>query len=206
MVRRTKADAQATRTSILDAAEQVFERQGVSRSSLQDIASAAGVTRGAVYWHFQDKADVFNAMMERAKLPLEEAAQQLEACTALSPLERLRQMLGIKLQRLATDPQMQRVFTIATLKMEYVDELQAVQERYREAVNEHLATIARALQRAGIDPRHAVGLHALMLGLIHAWTLAPASFDIAADGSRAIDTHLAGLTAGQPSGAKMKTC
>ncbi len=195
MVRRTKADAQATRTSILDAAEQVFERQGVSRSSLQDIASAAGVTRGAVYWHFQDKADVFNAMMERAKLPLEEAAQQLEACTALSPLERLRQMLGIKLQRLATDPQMQRVFTIATLKMEYVDELQAVQERYREAVSEHLATIARALQGAGIDPRHAVGVHALMLGLIHAWTLAPDSFDIAADGGRAIDTHLAGLIA-----------
>lgn len=195
MVRRTKADAQATRTSILDAAEQVFERQGVSRSSLQDIASAAGVTRGAVYWHFQDKADVFNAMMERAKLPLEEAAQQLEACTALRPLERLRQMLGIKLQRLATDPQMQRVFTIATLKMEYVDELQAVQERYREAVSEHLATIARALQGAGIDPRHAVGVHALMLGLIHAWTLAPDSFDIAADGGRAIDTHLAGLIA-----------
>lgn len=195
MVRRTKADAQVTRTSILDAAELVFERQGVSRSSLQDIASAAGVTRGAVYWHFQDKADVFNAMMDRAKLPLEEAAQQLEACTALSPLERLRQMLGLKLKRLATDPQMQRVFTIATMKMEYVDELQAVQERYREAVSEHLATIARALQRADIDPRHAVGVHALMLGLIHAWTMAPASFDIAADGGRAIDTHLAGLVA-----------
>jgi TetR/AcrR family acrAB operon transcriptional repressor len=204
MVRRTKADAQVTRTSILDAAELVFERQGVSRSSLQDIASAAGVTRGAVYWHFQDKADVFNAMMERAKLPLEEAAQQLEACSALSPLERLRQMLGLKLKRLATDPQMQRVFTIATLKMEYVDELQAVQERYREAVSEHLATIARALQRAGIDPRHAVGVHALMLGLIHAWTLAPDSFDIAEDGSRAIDTHLAGLTAAAPAAAQMK--
>ena len=62
MVRRTKEEAQETRNRILDAAERVFVERGVGRSSLNEIATAAGVTRGAIYWHFQDKADVFNAM------------------------------------------------------------------------------------------------------------------------------------------------
>ena len=49
MVRRTKADAEATRNSLLDAAECLFQTHGVSRTSLNDIATAAGTTRGAIY-------------------------------------------------------------------------------------------------------------------------------------------------------------
>ena len=45
MVRRTKADAQATRTALLDAAERLFQQRGVARTSLQDIAGAAGVAK-----------------------------------------------------------------------------------------------------------------------------------------------------------------
>jgi AcrR family transcriptional regulator len=45
MARRTKEDALATRDSILDAAEQLFVKQGVSGTTLQHIATAAGVTR-----------------------------------------------------------------------------------------------------------------------------------------------------------------
>ena len=73
MARRTKADAQTTRNNLLDAAEQLFQSRGVSHTSLNDIATAAGTTRGAIYWHFKDKADLFNAMMERVTLPLEQS-------------------------------------------------------------------------------------------------------------------------------------
>ena len=71
MVRKTKAQAEVTRNAILDAAERLFEVQGLSRTSLQDIASAAGVTRGAIYWHFRDKRELFDSLMERALLPFE---------------------------------------------------------------------------------------------------------------------------------------
>ena len=71
MARSTKADAQRTRERILDMAEREFHRHGVSRTSLEQVARAAGVTRGAVYWHFRNKADLFNAMMNRVTLPLE---------------------------------------------------------------------------------------------------------------------------------------
>src|SRR5687768_18585123 len=76
MVRRSKEDALATRQQLLDAAEHVFLAQGVSGTSLNDIAVAAGTTRGAIYWHFKDKADLFNAMMARVTLPLEAAFQE----------------------------------------------------------------------------------------------------------------------------------
>lgn len=69
MARCTKEDALATRHRLLDAAEYVFVEKGVSRTSLHDIAHAAGVSRGAVYWHFKNKADLFNAIMERITLP-----------------------------------------------------------------------------------------------------------------------------------------
>ena len=71
MARRTREEALETRNRILDAAERVFNEHGVSRTSLASIASAAGVTRGAVYWHFRDKTDLFDAMMQRVVLPLE---------------------------------------------------------------------------------------------------------------------------------------
>ena len=75
VARRTKQDALATREALLDAAERMFEQRGVSRTSLNDIAVAAGTSRGAIYWHFQDKADLFNAMMERVTLPMEDGVR-----------------------------------------------------------------------------------------------------------------------------------
>mgnify|MGYP000926718169 CR=1 FL=1 len=55
MVKKSKADAELTRQHLLDAAELLFLERGVSRTSLQHIATAAGATRGAIYWHFKDR-------------------------------------------------------------------------------------------------------------------------------------------------------
>lgn len=77
MPRRTKQDALATRQQLLEAAIGVFAEKGVSRTSLQDIAVAAGTTRGAIYWHFKNKADLFNALMESAILPMEQTMAQI---------------------------------------------------------------------------------------------------------------------------------
>jgi TetR/AcrR family acrAB operon transcriptional repressor len=193
MVRRTKAEAEATRTMILDAAERLFERHGVSRTSLQHIATAAGVTRGAIYHHFSDKADLFDAMMRRVKLPMEQAAAQLEACTGAHPLERLRALLMTHLERVAGDPQTQRVFEIAMHKVEDVEELSGLRQRHRDAVAEHIATIARCLERAGLPAMHAIALHALVSGLLRTWLLDRSAFPLVPTGAVAIDAMLAGL-------------
>ena len=110
MVRRTKEDALATRASLLDAAERLFQAKGVSRTSLNDIALEAGTTRGAIYWHFKDKADLFNAMMARVTLPLESAFQQASA--GEDPLPGLRECVLRALRHTAGDEQTRRVFEV----------------------------------------------------------------------------------------------
>ncbi len=202
MVRRSKADAQATRNSLLDAAEHLFQARGVSRTSLNDIAVAAGTTRGAIYWHFKDKADLFNAMMERVTLPMEDALQCAAAAHAQCPVVELRLAMLEALRKTADDAQTRRVFDIATHKVEYVAELLAVKERHLQVRNECLARTRLAMQRAAqlsgrplpveLDSA-ALGLHVMIDGLIQNWLLDPQAFDLVASGTQVFDTYLAGL-------------
>jgi TetR/AcrR family acrAB operon transcriptional repressor len=70
MARKTKENAELTRQQLIDAARQVFLARGVSRTTMEHIAVQAGVTRGAIYWHFNNKLDLFQAMREQVLLPL----------------------------------------------------------------------------------------------------------------------------------------
>ncbi len=56
-----------TRTLLLDAAEELFARKGFSGAALEDIADAAGDTRGAIYAHFGSKEELFLADIERQR-------------------------------------------------------------------------------------------------------------------------------------------
>lgn len=64
-MRRTKADAEKTKAMILNSALILFDEQGFTATTLGAIAEKAGVTRGAIYWHFDDKIDIFTALGER---------------------------------------------------------------------------------------------------------------------------------------------
>ena len=204
MVRRTKADALVTRNSLLDAAEHLFQAHGVSRTSLNDIATAAGTTRGAIYWHFKDKADLFNAMMERVTMPLEGtlacAAGLAEA--ADDPLLSLRDSMMNALKQTANDEQTRRVFEVATHKVEYVSEMQAVRDRHLLVRNQCVAMTEKALRevvrREDIKlpmplSTAALGLHVIMDGLIQNWLLDPLAFDLEKSGRHTMDAYLAGL-------------
>ena len=204
MARRTKAEAQATRDHLLDTAEHVFLRHGVSRTSLNDIAQAAGVTRGAIYWHFTDKADLFNAMMERVTLPMEQSVERASDPSQGDPLAQVRRSVVDALRRTATEPQVQRVFEIATHKVEYIDELSGVRERHLAVRNTCLSQVQRCLVRARQEGRvtrrmsarsMAIGLHALIDGLIQNWMLDPRAFDLVQVGKQVLDAYLAGLAA-----------
>ena len=204
MVRRTKAEAEQTRHKLLDAAEQLFLQRGVSRTSLNDIATAAGTTRGAIYWHFQDKADLFNAMMERVTMPLEQALQSAAqpGTDAQPPLKALLGTLMLALRAAVHDPQTRRVFEIATHKVEYVDELHAIARRRNECIRDLLLMTEQALTlcsgKQGITlpmsaRNAALGLHMLVDGLINNWLMDPQSFDLEEVGEQTLRNYLRGL-------------
>lgn len=204
MARRTKADAEATRHHLLDAAEHLFQARGVSRTSLNDIAVAAGTTRGAIYWHFKDKADLFNAMMERVTLPLEETLACVGDTASVldDPLLALRASLLDALRKTATDEQTRRVFEVATHQVEYSDDMHPVRERHLRVRNACMERTAQGLAAAAA--RHslelamplqsaALGLHVIVDGLIQNWLLDASAFDLQECGARTVDAYLQGL-------------
>lgn len=202
MPRRSKEDALATRNGLLDAAERVFLEKGVAGTSLNDIALAAGTTRGAIYWHFQDKADLFNAMMDRVTLPLQEAIAHVEDDPTGDPLLRLRRAIQFAFEKTVHDPQTRRVFEVATHKVEYVASLCAVQARHLEVRDAWVERIRQALVQGarvrGVNlpmPAEAAarGLGSLADGLLQNWLLEPSAFDLEAVGRQAVDSYLKGL-------------
>jgi AcrR family transcriptional regulator len=69
----------ATRAALLEAATALFARRGFAKTALEDVAAAAQVTRGAVYHHFANKRDLFEAVIDALE---SEAKQQVTAATA----------------------------------------------------------------------------------------------------------------------------
>jgi TetR/AcrR family transcriptional regulator, acrAB operon repressor len=208
MARRTKEDAQATRSKLLDSAECLFQAQGVSRTTLQDIARRAGTTRGAVYWHFKDKADLFNAMMERVTLPLEAAFEgggglPVSYClTEADALLKIRRATVEALSRIVSDVQTRRVFEVATQKVEYVEELRAVRLRHLAVRQNFVSRFEQSIESAArrdqvVLPMPAAlaarAFHALIDGLIQNWLLDQQAFDLLDVGQRAMNVYLNGL-------------
>jgi TetR/AcrR family acrAB operon transcriptional repressor len=201
MVRKTKEDALATRNSILEAAAMLFAERGVSGTTLQHIATAAGVTRGAIYWHFEDKGAMFNAMMESASMPLESAMQLLDQPDSADPLGDLRDYAERVFRLTVEDPKARRTFEIATLKMEYTDEMTAVRERrmhnqaewIRRAESRVRIGIKKGQVKPDVKPRAvALGTWVLVEGLIRNWLIGP-EFNLVKLGGEIIATHLDAL-------------
>jgi AcrR family transcriptional regulator len=80
-----RAGARGTaRERLLDAAATVFAERGYRAASVEDIASAAGVTKGAVYWNFESKEDLFFALMDER---VDRLAHELTGVTEQAPRE-----------------------------------------------------------------------------------------------------------------------
>src|SRR5262252_3984923 len=155
MARKTKVEAAITREQLLDAAERVFREHGVTRTSLAEVAAAAGVTRGAVYWHFKDKADLFEAMCERATMPLDALLSDAALGPSSDPLAALRELSIAVLNTLANDPRAQAVFEVIFHKTELTGELAAVageRERERCQCLENVERLVRQAVTAGQLP------------------------------------------------------
>ncbi|MBU6491448.1 MAG: TetR family transcriptional regulator [Burkholderiales bacterium] len=197
MVRRTKEEALETRHQILDAAEQVFFEQGVSRTSLADIATAAGVTRGAIYWHFKNKADLFTAMFDRIRLPMETMVERCRTSDPDSdPAQTLHRVFTQVLCETARNPHRRRVLDILFHKCEYTQDMGPVMERHQEACADGRSRMERCLcdavslgqLPADLDTRRAaVLMHAMLTGLIGNWLFMPGSFDLEAEAGAMAD-------------------
>jgi len=179
MVRKTKEDAELTRQKIIDASRTVFLARGVSRSTLEHIAAEADVTRGAVYWHFKNKTDIFYALRDQVFLPLiDRMDDTLMVEQGNDPLAQIEKSLTDTIDDLHDNIQMRQTYEIMMTKCEYVDEFATVlQQILNNCVNiteKFQACYERAKTQNvltnALDPYAlAQDTHLFFSGLLHLW-------------------------------------
>lgn len=200
MVRKSKEDAEKTRQQILDAARLVFAEQGVSKTTLAQIAKAAGVTRGAIYWHFQNKIDLFFAMKEQVPLPLlDQNTIELSQQPTQNPLQQIEEFFLSLLQQIKTDNALRDTFEIMHFKCEYVDEFAAVHQRMMQsycAIVEQLQSAyqqaaQQQLLKAGLKPELCAWESFLFFsGLIRLWLAADSQQFLQSQAEALIKHHM----------------
>ena len=92
-MRRTKEDAEETRQKLLHSALEVFGEKGFAAPRLADIAAAAGLTRGAIYWHFKNKEELFLELIRSRINPFIQVVEEIFV-RRLSPLNALKAIVA----------------------------------------------------------------------------------------------------------------
>lgn len=207
MARKTKAEAERTREALIDAAIAVFLERGVSRTTLDEVARVAGMTRGAVYWHFRDKLDLFLAMEERARLPLEELVARIEALDGADLLGALAEAVAGSFTDLVADPARRRTLTVLLLRCEYTPDMAPALERQRRNELAFEAGLTEVFRRAAAKGQLAppwtadlagATLRALCFGLVQSWLFSPESAPMAANGAAMVRALIGSMRAAAP--------
>lgn len=195
MAKRTKEDALETRERILDAAITVFHEHGIARPSLSEIAELAGVTRGAVYGHFRNKADLFNALAERIQLPGEKLCEFESEEMRRDPLGVLRTRWLWLFQDIACNRQSQLILEIIFHRCELVTESGEIRQRMLQGRAEGIATMHQLMSGAMANGQLPADLdidtvvpmlHGALIGMLEDWLLKPRG-DLGQLGERYID-------------------
>jgi AcrR family transcriptional regulator len=164
-VKRTQAErSDATRAALVAAARPLFADRGYAGVGTEEIARAAGVTRGALYHHFNGKRELFAAVYEQIEIELAEriAAGALRA-NATSPLAAMK--AGAEMFLLAsTEPETQQVVLLDGPSVLGWD-------RWREIATEHglgliEATLQAAAEAGEIDPQPVRPLAHVLMGAL----------------------------------------
>ncbi|MDQ8023251.1 MAG: TetR family transcriptional regulator [Moraxellaceae bacterium] len=201
-MRRTREEAAHTRERLLDAAEQLFAERGFPATRLDDISAAAGATRGAFYWHFKSKEEVFDAMLARASECIDAALASSRRRAADDPLGSLRERIDTVFLHIEQDERFRQVVIMLicgphshTMPSSLCDQANTLGA---SAIAEFAMLLRAAELRGqlppGLDARLAAqACHSLLCGVIADWLRAPVVFDIQHDGGRMVDAFFESL-------------
>lgn len=198
-VKRTQAErSEATRDALIEAARVLFAGRGYAGVGTEEIVRAAGVTRGALYHHFDGKRGLFEAVYERVEAELaERIAAGAIGTGAASPLEAMRAGAETFL-RACTEPEAQQIALLDGPSVLGWD-------RWREIAAQHglgliEATLQAAIEAGAIRDQPLRPLaHVLMGALDEAAMLIARAEDpeqMRAEVGLTLDTLLAALSAG----------
>lgn len=171
-VRTNRERTETTRLALLDAARALFVGKGYADTSTPEIAVAAGITRGALYHHFEDKRDLFRQVLQRES---QAVAADIEAAAPeqLSPREALLEGSKAYLNAM-TAPGRTRLLLIDGPAVLGMEEIMALDD------TTSAASLRQGLESAGVGGDEA-SLDALTPLLSAAFDRAALAIDAGAD-------------------------
>ena len=186
-MRRTKEDAAKTRAHILDVALRLFGELGYSGASLSRIATAAEVTKGAIYWHFESKVDLYEQLIyEKSRHSFNELHGILsEQGPAVN---KLKQYLVRSFLLLTEDQGFRELQRVIIFKTEQLPELNAQIEQQKNSMRlllDHLTEVIEEGKKQGsiknsvVSSELAWEMLAFHNGVSNTWLLFPDSFPLA---------------------------
>lgn len=203
MAKKTKAEALKTRQMLIESAIEQFALNGVANTTLTDIADAAGVTRGAVYWHFTSKTDIFNAIWEQ-QAPLRDIIYYPTKENAdANPLMHLRNRFVIALQFIAVDPRLRALMQILYHRCEFIDDMMP-EEDIRTKIgfsHEHVRKVLNEAITVGVLSKNVninlllIMLHGFLSGVIKNWLMDPDKFNLYQHAPQLVDNIMLAVTA-----------
>lgn len=201
-MKRTPEQAQQTRESLLRAALAVFDQRGTAHATLAEIAAEAGVTRGALYWHFKSREDLLDALFQHL---LATSLQRLDEdirSGAPDMLSRLKAMMLGHFERVEHDAMHRKFFRVLHLKCELTGgntAIAAVKLGYLRTLDEMVQAALTLCIRNGSLPAAldveaaSLFLHSMLFGLLHHWLLLPERFALLPQAERTIDAAIDAL-------------
>ncbi len=178
--------AQETRERILQSAAAVFARKGFERSTLDAVAADAGMTKGAIYWHFKSKNDLFFALLDQ-RFQLHTSPLKVDLAALLeSGKDPQAGMLGMfrdGMQRCIEDPAWAPLY-LECLTLARSEDVRARLSAFYDQVWAMSAHFTRELQSRGLAPAEtdphtaAIFWGALFDGLVLAWLVKGGELDL----------------------------
>ncbi len=152
-MKRTKENAQETRDNILNAAADVFSHHGVAKSTLDQIAKKASVTRGAIYWHFKNKNEIYDALHERLHNPLMAMLMEKMEEEHQDPILHLRDICINLLLDLEKDKQKRQALSLFLIKADYSGDLAIYKDKHYKKKQEGRAAFKQYFDKAKVQGR-----------------------------------------------------
>jgi AcrR family transcriptional regulator len=200
-MRRTKEEAAVTRATLLKTALTLFSSKGYAATSIDDITKAAKMTRGALYHHFQSKADLYNSLVEEVSARGANIVQESVA-EGGTFTEILKRIFVRQLRYIEENKEARAVMELALFKTGAHPELQAGRERQIQGGKAMIDGIAQAMQigvssgelRNDISPKEmALSFLAFQNGVIQLWLASPKSFSLKGSAGTFADVLIQGL-------------
>jgi TetR/AcrR family acrAB operon transcriptional repressor len=144
-VRKTKEEAEITKQKIIDAALDIFKRRGYVATRLEDIADETGMTRGAIYWHFKTKMELFETLLGSVEKKFDSLLAEFRT-TEGSALDKLRLSIVKAIRTSESDERLRDIWFAVGSQISQPEEMEKLFQKGPELARKYIDYITGLIE------------------------------------------------------------